>query len=54
MTKERALIYYKASLSIYIKWLDDGLITEHDFIRIEEIIADKYGLPLGSIYRRKT
>ena len=33
--------------------LSEGIITEKDYDKIDRIIANKYGLSLGSIYCRK-
>jgi hypothetical protein len=51
MSKELALIHYRAAVSVFSKWLACGLISEDEFSRIESAVADKYGLPLCSIYR---
>ncbi|GHT78035.1 hypothetical protein FACS1894104_0610 [Actinomycetota bacterium] len=51
MSKELAIIHYRAAVSVFRQWLTDGLISEDEFIQIDNAIADKYGLPLCSIYR---
>jgi hypothetical protein len=52
MTKAEAVNHYKAAISVFLKWLDEGFITEDDFAIIDTIIASKYGISLCSIYRR--
>jgi hypothetical protein len=54
MMREQTIIHYRAAISIFIEWFDQGIITEEDLAKIEKIIAEKYDLPLGSIYRCKT
>jgi hypothetical protein len=54
MLREQAIIHYRAAISIFKEWLDQGIITEEDLLKIEEIVAEKYDLPSGSIYRCKT
>ena len=46
------IVYYLASLSIFNKWLLEGIITKKDFERLEDLMANKYGL-INSIYRQK-
>lgn len=53
MMREQAIMHYRAAVSIFIEWFDQGIITEEDLAKIEKIIAQKYHLPLGSIYRYK-
>ena len=52
--EEQAIIHYRAAISIFLEWFDRGIISEEDLEKVEETIAEKYGLPLGSIYRYKT
>lgn len=54
MTKELAIIHYKAALSIFIKWHSQGIINEDELMRIDTIIAQKYDISLCSIYRSIT
>ena len=54
MTKIDAVIRYKASLAIFNKWLAEGVINKADFLRINEILASKYGLSFSSIFLNKT
>ncbi len=51
MNKERGIIYYTAALAVFRKWLAEGIITEEELIKIETMIAEKYGLSSCSIYR---
>jgi len=50
MSKEEALLRYKASISVFKKWFDDGVITEIDLRSINTMLAQKYGLSSCSIY----
>jgi hypothetical protein len=54
LMREQAIIHYRAAISIFLEWFDRGIISEEDLEKVEETIAEKYGLPLGSIYRYKT
>jgi hypothetical protein len=51
MTKIESVMRYKASLSVFRKLLKDGIITEAEFAELDDIIAEKYGIDLFSIYR---
>jgi hypothetical protein len=51
MSKELAVMHYKTAITVFKSWLDTGVITEDDFALIDDLIAQKYGLPNGSIYR---
>jgi hypothetical protein len=51
MSKEQAIIHYRTALSVFKKWLANGIITEEELTKIDTIIAQKYGLPSCSIYR---
>jgi hypothetical protein len=53
MSKERAIMHYRAAMAIFSNWLKVGIIDEDDLAAIEEQAAQKYGLPAGSIYRLK-
>lgn len=44
MNKEQGLIHYITALSVFKKWLADGIITEGELAKIEETLAKKYGL----------
>jgi hypothetical protein len=49
--KRTAVMLYKATLSVFKKWLVQGLITQADYDVIDTIVAEKYGLSSCSIYR---
>ena len=51
MSKELAIIYYRASMSIFNSWASKGIISEAEHLTIDTMIAQKYGLSFGSIYR---
>jgi hypothetical protein len=51
MSKERAIIHYRAAMAVFARWLKEGIIDEDDLAAIEEQVAQKYGLSAGSIYR---
>ena len=51
MSKEEAILRYKASMSIFKKWATEGLISEEELLAIDTMMAEKYGLSLSSIYR---
>ncbi len=53
MSKIQGIIHYQTAMSVFEKLLTDEIIRDEDFIRIEAIIANKYGLSEGSIYRYK-
>jgi len=54
MTKIAAVMHYKAAVSVFSKWLADGLISREEYAQIDTITATKYGLSLSSIYRDQT
>jgi hypothetical protein len=51
MSKEEAVLRYKASMSVFKKWASEGLISEEELLAIDTIIAEKYGVSSSSIYR---
>lgn len=51
MSKEAAVIRYRAAITVFKKWLAEGIISNEEFAQIETVIARKYGLSFGSIYR---
>jgi len=53
MSKEEAVLRYPTAMSVFKQWLADGVITDDDLVKIEAIIAEKYGLSSNSIYREK-
>ena len=50
MSKYDAILRYKTSMSIFKKWLADGVITEADLLAVNAILAEKYGLSSRSIF----
>jgi hypothetical protein len=51
VSKEEAILRYKASLSVFKNWAASGLISREELLTIDTMIAKKYGLSLSSIYR---
>jgi len=51
MSKELAIIHYRASMSIFNSWASKGIITEAELLTIDTMVAQKYGLSFDSIYR---
>jgi hypothetical protein len=51
MSKQEAIMHYKAAVAIFKKWLETGLISEEEFAIIDTITGEKYGLNSTSIYR---
>lgn len=51
MNKHQAIIHYRVVISVITKWLAAGILNERGFMKLESLLADKYGLPKGSIYR---
>ena len=51
MNQIPTIIHYRAAISVFRKWLDQGIISEEELLKIDAIIAVKYGFPEGSIYR---
>jgi hypothetical protein len=51
MNKHQAIIHYCVAISAFRKWLEAGILSEEEFSKLEALLADKYGLPKGSIYR---
>jgi len=49
--KKTAIMLYKTTVSVFKKWLAQGLISQVDYDVIDTIIAEKYGLSSCSIYR---
>jgi hypothetical protein len=54
MSKYDAILRYKTSMSIFKKWLADGVITKADLLTIDAILAEKYGFSPCSIFLEKT
>jgi hypothetical protein len=51
MSKQQAILHYRIAVTVFRKWLEQGIISEEEYIEIDALIADKYGFPKGSIYR---
>lgn len=51
MSKVQAIIHYHVAVSVFRKWLVQDIINEDEFMKIDAIIAGKYGLQNCSIYR---
>ncbi len=49
---ESRLNRYRTSLSVFRSMADGGTLTESDYGKICDILADKYGISLCSIFRR--
>jgi len=45
------VIEYKISLAVFRNFLKAGLLTSDEFGQAEQILAEKYGLSLCSIFR---
>lgn len=54
MIKSLAIINYTVTMAVFKKWLATGIIGEDELVKIEAIIAEKYGLSVRSIYRQNT
>ena len=50
MSKEDAILRYKASMAVFKNWLVAGVISDADLLNIVTIIAQKYGLSTCSIF----
>jgi hypothetical protein len=46
------LEHYLASMLQAKRMLTQGIITLADFARVDTIIAEKYGIPANSLYRK--
>jgi len=51
MSKEQAIIHYKTAVTVFRKWLAEGIISEDELTKIDTALALKYGLQSCSIYR---
>ncbi len=53
MTDEyRNICRYKQAMLMAKSMLNNGIISKDDYLKIDEIIAKKYGINLCSIYRQ--
>ncbi len=50
MSKEEAILHYKAAMAVFKTWLTEGIISHGDLAAISTTLAQKYGLSLSSIY----
>ena len=50
--ENRAIMCYTTAMQIVAGWLDHGLITEEDYLKIDTIMAEKFGVSARSIWRR--
>lgn len=50
MSKEDAILRYKASMAVFKNWLAEGVISAADLLKIDTILAQKYGLSSRSIF----
>lgn len=50
MSKEEALLRYKAAMAVFKNWLAEGVISNTDLLEIDTMLAHKYGLSSCSIY----
>ena len=48
--KLRTIFHYHASMAVFRSWKNEGMINNDDLMRISVMLANKYGLPLDSIY----
>lgn len=53
ISNNKAVIHYLLAIMVFTEWLDTGLLSNEEFVRIEALLADKYELPKSSIYRCK-
>ncbi len=51
MSKFDAIICYKTSLSIFISWYRQGLISVAELNTLDTNLCEKYGISSSSIYR---
>jgi len=50
MSKEEAVLRYKAAMSVFKNWFSDGVISADDLRVISTTLAQKYGLSSSSIF----
>jgi hypothetical protein len=50
MTREEAILRYKAAMAVFKNWHADGLVTADDLSVLNIKLARKYGLSSRSIY----
>ena len=52
--RNQCVLLYKITMTAVKQMLSQGIITAKEYDDIDTMIADKYGVSLCSIYRRKT
>jgi hypothetical protein len=50
MSKEDAILRYKAAMAVFKNWLAAGVISNVDLLEIDTLLAQKYGLSSCSIF----
>ena len=50
MSKKDAILRYKSSMAVFKNWLAEGVISDADLLKIDTILAQKYGLSTCSIF----
>ena len=50
MSKEDAILRYKASMAVFKNWLAADVFSATDLLEINTILAQKYGLSTRSIF----
>ena len=50
MSREDAILRYKASMTVFKNWLAAGMISDDELLKIDTILAHKYGLSSCSIF----
>lgn len=51
--KQSAVFHYHSSMAVFRRWKSEGIISDDDLMKIAVMLAEKYGLPLDSIYLDK-
>ena len=50
MSKEEAILRYKAAMAVFKSWFAEGVISDDDLLAIDTMLAQKYGLSSRSIF----
>lgn len=48
---EKRIVDYKVTVAVLRSFLNQKLLTDSEFQQAEQLIANKYGISLGSIFR---
>lgn len=48
--KYRSIMMYKMMIGILEKWMQSGIISEEEYLKMNTMIAEKYGLNSYSIF----